>query len=412
MLEDMLNQFPWLATEFAGLDVWLWVTLPGVFILGWIVCRLLVAACMSVAAKIVKRQHFFESYINSMSGPIALFATGLLFVAAQGLLPIEDAVVAKLASLNAAIFTFAVAWGLIRLTHNGFEAARNRFVDDGRAGAAAIIPLMRKMSKATIVVLSIIFLLQNWGFDVAAIIAALGVGGIALALASQKSVENLFGGVMISLDQPIRVGDFGNFGDFVGTVEDIGLRSTRIRTLGRSVVSIPNSEMASIRIETYAPRDKILLKTVLGLRYETTADQIRYVVMAVKDLLLSHPMVDNTPARARFVAFNDFSQDIEVFAYVKTADWNEYLEVQEDLFLRMKDIVEGAGSDFAFPSQTLYFERGSGLDAKTQKATMKKVQSARSERQLQWPNPTQKRTEEVTDSLKYPPHESAAANDG
>jgi MscS family membrane protein len=410
MLEDVLYQFPWLTTEFAGLAAWLWVALPAIFIGSWLVTRIIVAMAMGIAGKLVRHKGFFDNYMAPLGGPIALFATGLLFVAGQGLLPLEDSIAAKLSALNAVIFTFAVTWGLIRLTHNMFETAREHLVANGRAGAAAIIPLMRKMSKATIVVLALIFLLQNWGFDVAAIIAALGVGGIALALASQKSVENLFGGIMISLDQPIRVGDFGNFGDFVGTVEDIGLRSTRIRTLGRTVVSIPNSEMASMRLETFAPRDKILLKTLLGLRYETTADQMRYIIVAIKELLLSHPKVDNDPARARFVAFNDYSLDIEIFAYVKTADWSEYLEVQEDIFLRIKDIVEEAGSDFAFPSQTMYFERGSGLDAELQKSTGAKVSTARKQGSLQWPSFTSKHVQELTDTLVYPPKESAAAN--
>jgi MscS family membrane protein len=402
MLENLLNQSPFLATQFAGLAVWLWVALPSVFVGAWVVTRLVVAMVMGVAGKISRHPGFFDAYISPMGGPLALFLTGVIFVASQNLLPIDEEVVAKLTSFNAAVFTFAVAWGLMRLTHNLFGGVRDRFLADGRAGAAAIIPLMRKMSKATIVVLAIIFLLQNWGFDVAAIIAALGVGGIALALASQKSVENLFGGVMISLDQPIRVGDFGEFGGFVGTVEDIGLRSTRIRTLNRTVVSIPNSEMASIRLESFAPRDKILLKTLLGLRYETTGDQMRYIVTAIKELLMAHKMVENDPARVRFVAFNNYSLDVEIFAYVKTSDYSEFLAVQEDLFLRIMEIVHEAGSDFAFPSQTMYFERGTGLDEKAQKDTCVKVEKARKKGQLQWPSPSPERLEEITDTLDYP----------
>ncbi|MCH2548402.1 MAG: mechanosensitive ion channel family protein, partial [Alphaproteobacteria bacterium] len=195
MLEEILSQFPWLTKEFAGVAAWLWIVLPGLFVASWIIMRTLVAMGMGITGSIMKHKQLFENYIKSLSGPIALFLTGLVFVAGQGLLPLEEAVVAKLTSLNAAIFTFAVAWGLIRVTHNVLNVLQNRFVADGRAGAAAIIPLMRKLAKATIVVLAIIFLLQNWGFDVAEIIAALGVGGIALALASQKSVENLFGGL-------------------------------------------------------------------------------------------------------------------------------------------------------------------------------------------------------------------------
>lgn len=402
MLEELLNQFPILATEFSGLAVWLWVALPSIFITAWIVTRLIVGMVLGVAGRFTRHKEFFETYISPLGGPVALFFNAAIFVAAQNLLPLEKEVVAKLTSLNAAVFTFAVAWGMIRITHNVFGGIRDRFLADGRAGAAAIIPLMRKMSKAAIVILSLLFLLQNWGFDVAAIIAALGVGGIAVALASQKSVENLFGGVMISLDQPIRVGDFGEFGGFVGTVEDIGLRSTRIRTLNRTVVSIPNSEMAGMRLESFAPRDKILLKTLLGLRYETTPDQIRYIVSEIKELLMAHKMVENDPARVRFVAFNNYSLDLEIFAYVKTGDYSEFLAVQEDLFLRIMDIVADAGSDFAFPSQTMYFERGSGMDKKLQKTVDGKVAKARKSGELQWPSPSPERLDKITDTLDYP----------
>lgn len=403
MLEELFARFPILETQFAGVAVWQWLALPSIFLGAWMVTRLVVALVMGVAGRMARHEIFFARYINTLSGPIALFAAGVIFVAAQGLLPIEESVALKLTHFNAAVFTFAVTWGLMRVAHNMFDGMQVHFMHEGRVGAAATIPLMRKVAKATLVILAIIFLLQNWGFDVAAIIAALGVGGIALALAGQKSVENLFGGVMISLDQPIRVGDFGEFGGFVGTVEDIGLRSTRIRTLGRTMVSIPNAEMASMRIETFATRDKILLKTLLGLRYETTPDQMRYIVTAIRELLLAHPMVDADPARARFIAFNQYSLDVEVYAYVKTSDWSVFLEVQEDLFLRMMDIVKAAGSGFAFPSQTMYVERGAGLDSETQQEIDQQVQAAREKGKLQWPRLTPERVKEVSDTLEFPP---------
>ena len=407
MFEQWLAQFPWATNEFAGLEMWMWVVLPGLFFGIWAVTRILVAAISGIGYGLTKRKEFYDNYIRTLNGPAALFLTAMAFNAAQALLPLEETTQANLDYLNTALYTVAVTWGLLKLTQAAFDVVKGRLQADGRIGAAAIIPLLRKLTKTTVVALAVLFTLQNWGFDVAAIIAALGIGGVALALASQKSVENIFGGVMVSLDQPIRVGDFGKFGDFVGTVEDIGLRSTRIRTLGRTIISVPNSDMASMQIESFAPRDKILLQTTLGLRYETTADQMRFVLMQIKELLLRHPMIDNTPARARFVSFNDYSLDIEIFAYIKTSDWNEFLEVKEDLFLRIKDIVEEAGSDFAFPSQTMYFERGGGLDEKLQGTADKQVKDLRKKGELQWPQFTDDRTREVTDTLDYPPKDAA-----
>ena len=148
-----------------------------------------------------------------------------------------------------------------------------------------------------------IAVLENFGFNVTGVLAALGVGGLAVALAAQKTVENLFGGVTLIADQPVRVGDLCRFGDRTGTVEDIGLRSTRLRTPERTVVSVPNGEFASMQLENFAPRDRIRLQAMLALRYETTPAQMRAVLSAISKLLLGNPKIAPNSAYARFVGF-------------------------------------------------------------------------------------------------------------
>jgi MscS family membrane protein len=197
--------------------------------------------------------------------------------------------------------------------------------------------------------------------NVSALLAGLGVGGLAVALAGQRTVENLFGGMVLILDQPVRVGDFFRYGDKLGTVEDIGLRSVKIRTLDRTLVSIPNGNFSQMELENFAARDKIRLSTTLGLRYETTAAQLETVIRELRQALLAHPKVDPDPARVRFTRFGAYSLDVEILAYVKTSDFNEFLEVQQELFLRFMRVVEDAGTGFAFPSQTLYLGRDAGL---------------------------------------------------
>ncbi len=410
MLQDWLSRSPWLTQEFSGLTVWLWLAIPVIFLSSYLVLQTLVSLVMTLLQHLNPPNGRFARYIAPLSVPITLLLTGMAFNAAQQLLPLTDEVVANLAALNALIYTYAVTRALMILGHNALEALRGRLLQQGKTGAAAILPLLRKIYKTSMVGIALVFLLQNWGFDVAALIAALGVGGIAIALAAQKTVENLFGGLTLSLDQPIRVGDFGKFGDTVGTVEDIGLRSTRIRTLERTILCIPNSVLSGMSIVNFAPRDKILLKHLIGLRYETTADQMRYVITQLKELLISHPMIENAPARPRFIGFGDYSLNIELFAYVRTADFDRFLEVQEDILLRIKEIITVAGTDFAFPSQTLYMERGERLDEKTQQRIQRKLQNERRNKQLQWPQLTPQRVEELTDSLPYPLPESAIAN--
>jgi MscS family membrane protein len=196
---------------------------------------------------------------------------------------------------------------------------------------------------------------------VTGLLAGLGVGGLAVALAAQKTIENLFGGVSLVADRPIQVGEICRFGDRVGTIEAIGLRSTRIRTLDRTVVTIPNAEFSALQLENYSARDRIWLKLTLGLRYETSPAQLRQVLDALRKLLRDHPRVDPDPARVRFIDFGAYSLDLELFAYVQTSDFNEYLAIREEILLSIMDAVEACGTGFAFPSQTIYGARDGGL---------------------------------------------------
>jgi MscS family membrane protein len=129
----------------------------------------------------------------------------------------------------------------------------------------------------------------------------LGIGGLGLALAAQKTLENLFGGIMIITDEPLRVGDFCQVADHIGTVEDIGLRSTRIRTLARTVVAVPNGQLATMNVENFSLRDKLWLRHAIGLRYETSTDQMRHLLASVRSMLYAHPKIETESARIRFV---------------------------------------------------------------------------------------------------------------
>lgn len=201
------------------------------------------------------------------------------------------------------------------------------------------------------------------GVPVYGIIAGLGVGGLAIALAAQPTIENLIGGLSLFADKPVEVGDLCRCGSEEGTIETIGIRSTRIRGMDRTLTSIPNAELSKMAIMNFAQRDRMLIKTVLGVRYETSPDQLRYLLAKIRELLLGHPRIDPETARVRFIGFGASSLDIETVAYVMTSDRAEFLGIQEDLLLRVMEVVAQSGTGFAFPSQTLYFSRDHGLDA-------------------------------------------------
>jgi MscS family membrane protein len=177
------------------------------------------------------------------------------------------------------------------------------------------------------------------------------VGGIAIALAAQKTIENFFGGVSVISDRPVSVGDFCKVGDRMGTIEDIGLRSTRIRTPDRTVVSVPNAQLSSMTLENFEKRDKMLFHVTLNLRRESTPDQVRVVLSSIAAILASHSSVEPGALPVRFIGVGTYSLDIEIFNYVLTRDGDEFLKTQQDLLLKILDAVKDAGTALALPTQ-------------------------------------------------------------
>jgi MscS family membrane protein len=306
----------------------------------------------------------------------------------------------------------ALAWLLIRLIDIAMQIVEARLGRLHRPREITIAQLAAKIGKAVIIILGALTLLYLVGVDLTAALAGLGIGGVAIAFAAQKTLENLFGGVMIISDQPVRVGDFCKVGDLVGTVESIGLRSTRIRTLDRTVVSIPNARMATENLENFGFRDKSWFRPTLGLRYDTAADQLRYVLAEIRRMFYEHQMVETESARIRFVSLGATSLDLEIFAYVLTGDRASFLEVQEDLLLRIMDIVDASGTGFAFPTSTTYIARDPGLNSEKTEEAIAQVRRWREEHELPFPNFHPSKVSEFQDRLEYPPPESAVAKPG
>jgi len=273
-----------------------------------------------------------------------------------------------------------------------------------------------KFAERTIGILLIIgFVFQflhNMGIPVYGLIAGAGVGGIAIALASQSTLENFVGTLNIFADRPARVGDFCRFGDEspglsrVGTVEEIGLRSTRVRGPDRTITTIPNADFAKMHIVNLSKRNQMVLKMNIGLRYETTPDQIRVVLVRLREMLLAHPCITEEPARVRVTALGEYAINLELLGFVDTEDWNEFLSVQEDVILRVMEIIADAGAAFAFPSRTLYHSRDTGMDSNKQHAASKQIAEWIASQSLPFPDFTDDHRKQVKDTIKYPPEGS------
>ncbi len=199
------------------------------------------------------------------------------------------------------------------------------------------------------------------GISLYGVLAGLGVGGLALGLAARPTLENLIGGLTLHADRPVRVGDICQFNGIIGTVEEIGLRSTRVRASDRTLVTIPNAEFSNMQLVNWSRRDQSLLTTTVGLRYETTQEQMREVVRRVCELLNGHPEIDQTQVRVRFRELGQYALGVELYTFVKTTDAVHFLEVQEELLLAVMKIVEECGTAMAFPSNTTYHVMDAGV---------------------------------------------------
>jgi MscS family membrane protein len=404
----------WLPAPFFELrlfevQLWQWLGLMVAVFLAWVLSWFAATGVVRTLRPLVARSAttFDDRLLAITVGPLRLLAATLLFALSTLLLDLSVPAQRFFAGAERMLVFVAVLWLLLRLVDVFSEWTSARLLQRGQVALNTMLPVGRRVAKVVLGSLAFIALLQNLGFNVTGLIAGLGVGGLALALAAQKTLENLFGGISVIADQPVRVGDFCRFGDKVGIVEDIGLRSTRVRTLDRTVVTIPNAEFAQTQLENFAKRDRIWYHPSLGLRYETTPDQIRYILVEIRKLLYAHPRVEPDPARIRFAGFGAYSLDLDIFAYVRATDYGEYLEVAEDLNLRIMDIVERAGSGFAFPSQTLYVEQGEGLDAEKARAAQAEVETWREKRELMLPKFPREEIERLAATLDYPPRGSA-----
>lgn len=252
------------------------------------------------------------------------------------------------------IAVVAVVWIMILL--NGFaeEYARRYLQRRNLAGAASLLRLTRRLIDLLLIFGGALVLLYYFGISPTAGLAGLGVGGIAVALGAQKTLENVIAGASMVFDKVVCVGDFLKVGETFGTVDEIGLRSTRVRTLDRTVLSVPNALIANMSLETLSVRDKFWFHPAITLRYETTIKQLQSVIDNVRTRLLAHASVEQGSVRVRFLGFGPSSLNVDVFAYVYALDWPRFLAIQEELLFSIMEIIEEAGAQIALPSQTLY----------------------------------------------------------
>ena len=375
-----------------------------------------VAALIALSGRLIARRRRDDlqdpnpAGAGTVSWAMLGIASGLVLFGGSWLLGLPEGTTLILVGIAAILVVFGVfllGWHLTGRVAENYRAAE-RITGHN----LILLSLTTGVIRGLLLVAAVLIVAHQLSIPLVGMLAGFGIGGIAFALAAQPTLQNLLSGFTIYADRPLSVGDFCRFGDKMGTVEEIGLRSTRLRTLDRTVVSVPNSQFLDMELENFARRDRFLFTTTLGLRYETTPDQLRFVLVELRKLLIAHPMVVSEPLRVRFAGFGAHSLDVEVFSYILASDMDSFTGIREDLLLQIMATVDAAGTQFAFPSVVHYAAADEGLEAERIARAEATVESWRASGDLPFPDFEWQAKAELSQSLDYPPEGSVLRREG
>ncbi len=331
-----------------------WALGLGVLVISLVGGRLLVRILRPLLMRLTSHTpgEWDDNLVARLASPFALIIAVQGFHVAMPWVALESRAATVVAPAVTIVTTAGVLWAAFRGI-DLFHAILQHRPWANNPASRSLLAIGARFTKVAFVLFGIVVLLAQLGVSVASLIAGLGIGGLALALAAQKTVENLFGTVSIGVDRPMREGDFVKVYDQVGTVEQIGLRSTRIRTLDRTVVTIPNGELANQRIESYTLRDRMRLAQIVALPYGTSSEQVRTVLADLEAILRAHPKIWPDAVVVKLQKFGESSIDIEVMAWFQTPVWAEFQGIRQDILLAFMDAVERAGAQIAVPARAL-----------------------------------------------------------
>ena len=346
----------WFQTQIGGMFMWQWFGLA--LLVAVMALAVLAAAWLSRRWRGSRLPgHFWASVLVPMT-MVAIPFAGRFLIGRIFQLPGAPALSVRL--VFSIVGYIGLAWLVaVVLTRIG-EMTVNLAFRDARPLKKQLVRVVFRVVTIVVVTGLTLKAMQLLGVPVAGLIAGLGVGGLAIALAAQGTLENFIGGIILYADQPVKVGDICNFGSRRGTVEDVGLRSVKIRTLDRTIVTVPNADFAKLQLENLTERDLVLLREKLCLRYETTREQIREILAGLKTMLEEHPRIAEERLRVRLTGFGDYSIEVEIYAYALTSDYPEFVEIREEVLLDAMAIVEIAGTRLALPTE-IHYEGGQAV---------------------------------------------------
>lgn len=343
-----------------GFPRWKWLGVLLGIPLVWLLTLALSFLLRSLALAVTRRTSatWDEELVARLRGPLRLFVASVLAGLLPLLLELDAQTMETIWRVLRIVAVVAVFWALLRMVGVAEVHLARKAWRTERTNAGTIVPLVGRTLRMAIVLVAVLVAISQFGYPVGTVLAGLGLGGLVLALAAQKTVENLFGSVSLAADRVFRVGDWVRIEEVQGTVERIGLRSTHVRTLDRTVVKIPNGRLAEMRVESFGERDRIRFFTTLSLARETTAAQVREVLRGVEALLAAHPHAWPEGIAVRFVGIGQFGLDVNVNAWFLTTNYGDFEVMRQEVLLTILEIVERAGTRLALPSQVVRLEQG------------------------------------------------------
>jgi MscS family membrane protein len=341
----------------ARLLIWQWLALPLTLFAAWILGTILSRLTRALLSAIARRTptSYDDVLLRRLAGPLTLTWTVLVELALLRFLALDAEARSTAAAPFKAAILIAFFWALLRAADAVLERMEASTWATVHPSARSLLPLARRIAALCVIALGVTAMLAELGYPVTSLIAGLGIGGLAFALAAQKTVENLFGAVALGLDRPFVVGDFVKVDDFLGTVEAIGFRSTRIRTLDRTVITLPIGKLAEMRIESFAERDRLRFALNLGLRYGSTAAEVRRVISETERTLRAHPKIWPDGITVKLKELGEAGLVVEVSCWFGTSDWGEFMQIRQDLLISILELVEDSGAALALPAGTIKF---------------------------------------------------------
>ena len=357
-MEYLIEHFPWLSIKFINVPLSSYIC-SFLAILGGFIAKLVLGAVCCRAKKIVEKTKFplDDILLDSLSTPLQWFAVfaGLYIAAAMFPLPEEPFNVAKFVSaLFKGVSVLFVVWILVRFT----DGLAVLWSDKARKRKSKleiqVAPIVNRSLNVFLIATGVLIFLQNMGYSVGGLLAGLGIGGMAVALASKDTLSNLFGAIVIFVDRPFQVGDWVELGDLEGTVEEIKLRTTKIRTFANSLITLPNASLTTTAINNWSRMKKRRIKMTVGVTYSTPADRIEKAVQAIRDIIENDEAIKNDFYLVYLDNFGPSSIDIFIYCFTGTTVWGEFLAAKEKFMLKIIRAFQELGVEMAFPTQTVH----------------------------------------------------------